>query len=339
MINQEANTKLTNENILTLSIQLVLQQYSFISSNIIISVVEIDSEYVLHECVLLSSKNASMCLSRQKPDNREEETVIKILALQFYLQLALWNSLRRGEERRGEERRGEVSSEKRGRKERTVRCWEFRLLQLQHAHPHCVPDTHTWTHKGIATKHMKKTYMHIQSEQWTFIHGRKLAAYSKVKSHEASTHVHLLQNIACIFTSMLKAWTHTHIHTHTHTQIHAHRHTHTQTDLSHREASYVSIFSHCGSVSLSACRPASCKMEGEKYAVSGRLRKTEDAALSFLFLRTIVVILISVGQLFHFGIWSCFVFFRQRVYVWLFAHKFGGCMGVRVCVHVEQCIS
>ena len=107
MINQEANTKLTNENILTLSIQLVLQQYSFISSNIIISVVEIDSEYVLHECVLLSSKNASMCLSRQKPDNREEETVIKILALQFYLQLALWNSLRRGEERRGEERRGE----------------------------------------------------------------------------------------------------------------------------------------------------------------------------------------------------------------------------------------
>lgn len=108
MIHQEANTKLTNENILTLclietveSIQLVLQRYSFSSSNIIIGMVEIDSEYVLHECVLLSSVNASMCLSRQKPDNREEETVIKILALQFYLQLALWNSLRRGEERRG----------------------------------------------------------------------------------------------------------------------------------------------------------------------------------------------------------------------------------------------
>lgn len=68
----------------------------------------------------------------------------------------------------------------------------------------------------------------------------------------------------------------------THKRTQTHRHTHT-VNLRHREASYVSIFSHCGSISLSACRPASCKMEGEKYAFSGQLRKTQDMALSFLF--------------------------------------------------------
>ena len=152
MINQEANTKLTNENILTLSIQLVLQQYSFISSNIIISVVEIDSEYVLHECVLLSSKNASMCLSRQKPDNREEETVIKILALQFYLQLALWNSLRRGEERRGEERRG-IEWEK--RKERT----NSEMLGIQiAAATTCPSPLCSWHTHMNAQGHSNKTH-------------------------------------------------------------------------------------------------------------------------------------------------------------------------------------
>jgi len=54
----------------------------------------------------------------------KKRAVIKILALQFYLHPALWNSLKSGEERRGEERgMGEVQTERRERKEeRTVRC-------------------------------------------------------------------------------------------------------------------------------------------------------------------------------------------------------------------------
>lgn len=59
------------------------------------------------------------------------------------------------------------------------------------------------------------------------------------------------------------------------------------------EASHVSIFSHCGSISLSACRPASCNTEGEKYAFVGRPRKTQDAALSFSFtLHCVILILL-----------------------------------------------
>lgn len=62
---------------------------------------------------------------------------------------------------------------------------------------------------------------------------------------------------------------------------------------SHGEASHVSIFSHCASVSLSACRPASCNTEGEKYAFVGRPRKTQDAALSFSFtLHCVILILL-----------------------------------------------
>lgn len=64
------------------------------------------------------------------------------------------------------------------------------------------------------------------------------------------------------------------------------RKTHSQSgrlNLSHGEASYVSIFSHCSTVSLSACRPASCKMEGEKNAISGQFCKTEYTALSYCY--------------------------------------------------------
>lgn len=126
----------------------------------------------------------------------KKKTVIKTLALQFYLQPALWNSLRRREERKdeersGEERRGmgEVHGEKGGRKEeRTLRCWKFRLLQLHPAHPHCTPETHTWTHNSISTK-MHEEDIHAYTISTVNIHVDKLAAYSRVKWHEASVHV------------------------------------------------------------------------------------------------------------------------------------------------------
>lgn len=125
------------------------------------------------------------------------------------------------------------------------------------------------------------------------IHVGRLFTHSNIKLHEASVLIDTLWNI---FTFIHKAQKHTYSHTHTH-----------RLNLRHREGSYVSIFSHCGSVSLSACWPASCKMEGEKYAFSGRLCETEDTALSFLFLYSAVVIAISVMPLFKFAAW-CFFF-------------------------------
>lgn len=87
-----------------------------------------------------------------------------------------------------------------------------------------------------------------------------------------------------------------------------HTHTHSHAHLSQGEASYVRIFSHCSSGSLSPCRPASAKMEEEKDDLSGWLCETEEAALSFLFARSIVAIFLSVNILSAFTIRSYFIF-------------------------------
>lgn len=147
---------------------------------------------------------------------------------------------------------------------------------------------HTKTHKSTSAKHMKETRVHTQ-----IIAPRKQND-SKIISHEAN-----IQNGSMhIYLGSYGSETSRRAHMHTRTHTHTHR-----PNLCHREASYVSIFSHCGSISLSACRPASCNTEGEKYAFIGQPRKTQDTALSFLFtLHCVILILLFQSA-------------RQHVYV------------------------